>query len=271
MAHKHLHSITCIALLTLLLSACGHAPQQQATVNPTFATLEDLQGHTVAVITGSTSDLLMSDTDNFSGITIVRCATPADLLSIVQHGAADCGIIDTVTLTNFALAQYGLAVDFNLPGGFDVAAAFDPTDEQLCNQFNDFLVQVKSDGTLDDMFARWGSAQLDTVVLPAMPGMESLQGHPIEVAVLTDNPPFSFYRENHWTGLEVELIMRFGLFINRPMHFSAYQFNEVIPVLKSNEADMAAAGMFITPERSAQVLFSHPYYFCKTCCISHKQ
>ena len=38
--------------------------------------------------------------------------------------------------------------------------------------------------------------------------------------------------------------------------------------LRSRRADAAAANLFITPERSDQVLFSHPYYLCKTSCFS---
>jgi ABC-type amino acid transport substrate-binding protein len=141
-------------------------------------------------------------------------------------------------------------------------------DEKLCHQFNDFLVQIKSDGTLDDMMERWCNEQVDTVQMPTIENLEKLKGHPIEVATLSDNPPFSFYRDNVWTGLEVEMMMRFSLFVERPVHFSGYTFGEVIEVLRSRRADAAAANLFITPERSDQVLFSHPYYLCKTSCFS---
>jgi len=148
--------------------------------------------------------------------------------------------------------------------------AFNHKDMELCRQFNDFLVQIKSDGTLDDMFGRWCSNTMDTVHMPSMPELEELKGHPIEVATLTDNPPFSFYRENHWTGLEVEMMTRFSSFIGRPVHFSGYAFGEIITVLRERKADMAAANMFITPDRADKVLFSHPYYLCKTCCFGKK-
>jgi ABC-type amino acid transport substrate-binding protein len=64
------------------------------------------------------------------------------------------------------------------------------------------------------------------------------------------------------------MMMRFSLYAGRPVHFSGYYFNEIIDVLRSRKADAAAANLFITPERSDQVLFSHPYYLCKTSCFS---
>lgn len=272
MVNNRLHflGIACALLVALsgaLFTGCNSAPEAPATVAG-FSSLEDLEGHSVAVINGSTSDVLLSDTNNFSHINLVRCKTPTELFAAISDSVADCGIIDTVVLTTLGMAEHGLAVDFNLPGGFDVAVAFNPKDEKLCQQFNDFLVQIKSDGTLDNMFARWCSQRLDTVVMPTMDELADLKGHPIEVATLSDNSPFSFYKENVWTGLEVEMMLRFSLFVGRPVHFSGYNFDEIIDVLRGRDADAAAASLFITPERSDRVLFSHPYYLCKTSCIS---
>ena len=272
MEHKYLRIgkgwfVWLFALAMTTFAACTSAPEQPATVAG-YASLEDLDGHTVAVISGSTSDVLLSDTHNFSNIALIRFSSPTELVEAVMNDSADCGITDTVVLMTLEMEQRGLAIDFNLPGGFDVAAAFNPKDKELCAQFNDFLVQVKSDGTLDEMFERWCSKQVDTVHMLDMPELAELKGHPIEVATLVDNPPFSFYRNNRWTGLEVELMHRFSLFIGRPVHFSGYQFDEIVGVLLSRKADAAAANLFITPDRADKVLFSHPYYLCKTSCFS---
>ncbi len=256
-----------VAVVMAAVMGCNNAPEQPATVAG-YASLEDLDGHSVAVVSGSTSDVLLSDTNNFANIRLIRYSTPTELIEAVMNDSADCGITDTVVLMTLEMEQHGLAADFNLPGGFDVAVAFNPKDKELCGKFNDFLVQVKSDGTLDEMFARWCSEQVDTVHMLDMPELAELKGHPIEVATLADNPPFSFYRNNRWTGLEVELMHRFSLFVGRPVHFSGYRFDEIVGVLLSRKADAAAANLFITPDRADKVLFSHPYYLCKTSCFS---
>lgn len=273
MVHKLLHTQICrimlyCAALLPLFGACNNASEPLPATIAGHTTLEDLEGHCVAVIEGSTSDVLLSDTNNFSNITLVRCPSPTELISSVESGKADCGITDTVVLMTLDMAKHGLAIDFNLPGGFDVAAAFNPADKELCNKFNDFLVQIKSDGTLEEMLARWSNPTPDTIIVPNMPELANLKGHPLEVATMIDNPPFSFYKDNIWTGFEVEMIMRFSIFINRPVHFSGYNFNEIIGILLSRKADIAAANMFITPDRADQVRFSTPYYLCKTSCFS---
>ena len=113
------------ALLGGLLTGCNNQTEAPATVAG-FTSLEDLEGHSVAVINGSTSDVLLSDTNNFAHIRLVRCETPTELFAAISDSVADCGIIDTVVLTTLGMAEHGLAVDFNLPGGFDVAVAFNP-------------------------------------------------------------------------------------------------------------------------------------------------
>ncbi|MBR3986281.1 MAG: transporter substrate-binding domain-containing protein [Bacteroidales bacterium] len=263
--------------LFLLLTAVGMLAVTSCNNNPTeelpatvaaYTNLEDLDGHTVGVVTGSTMDMMMGDTVNFPNITLVRFDTPSKLINSVEKGETDCGIVDTIQLLAHKLPKHGLAIDFTLSGGFDVAAAFNLNDKKLCEQFNDFIIQVKSDGTLDSMLAHWTSERIDTVNLPAFPELEDLKGHPLEVATLSDNMPFSFYRKNGWIGFEIELITQFGVFINRPVHFSGYNFDEVLPALLSHKADMVAANLFITPDRSKRVLYSNPYYFCKTSCFS---
>lgn len=263
------HLLTALAIMMTVwgFSACTQTPEEPATVAG-YTNLEDLDGHTVGVVTGSTMDVMLGDSENFSNITLMRFSTPTELIDAVRNGTTDCGITDTVQLMTLNLEKHGLAIDFNLPGGFDVAAAFNLRDEKLCQQFNDFIIQIKSDGTIDTMLARWCSAKMDTVYMPEMPELAELKGHPLEVATLSDNAPFSFYRENVWTGFEVELMMRFSIFIGRPVHFSGYTFDEVLGVLLSQKADIACADLFITPDRSNRVLYSTPYYFCKTSCFS---
>lgn len=276
MSRTPLHRLAVAAAIVLLAAACQQAPNTSE--GAPFASLEDLEGSTVAVMEGSTSDVLLSDTNNFANITLLRCGTPTELISAVEQGAACCGVTDTVVLMTRQKEHQELQVYFNLPGGFDVAVAFNHKDKELCNTFNNFLVQIKSDGTLEEMLARWccpgTGATADThdaAPMPDMPELQTLQGHPIEVATLVDNEPFSFYRDNHWTGLEVEMMLRFSLFVQRPVHFSGYAFNEIIDILRTGQSDMAAANMFITPDRAEQVLFSHPYYLCKTCCFGNKK
>lgn len=255
-----------LCVLSLLAVSCVNESPVAEPINNEPTTLEDLEGKSVAVITGSTSDVLLSDSNNFSNITIVRCDSPTELMKAVYNGQAEYGVSDTVVLMNLSCYDKQFEINFNLTGGFDMAVAFAPNNTKLCDKFNMFLIQIKSDGTWDDMIDRWCRNQVDSTT--TMPVLEQPKGRPIEVATLADNLPFCCIKDNVPSGLEAEMMMRFAQYINKPVHFSAYNFNEIIGVLRSGKADVAAANISITPDRADQVLFSHPYYFCKTCCFS---
>ena len=76
-----------------------------------------------------------------------------------------------------------------------------------------------------------------------------------------------FFVEGKQAGLEYELMNSFekylnkGLTADKKIHFVfiAQPFDQLIPSLLSGEGDIVAAGMTITPERSAKVAFSSPY------------
>ena len=275
MNYKSIHIFRSFAALlictaVMALAACHNEPQEPETPQG-FSTLEDLDGHRVGVVAGSTSDMMLSDTNNFPNVQITRFNSPNELFEAIKNDSVHCGITDTAMLLGLDLEKSGMGVDFNLAGGYDVAAAFNMNQAKLRDKFNDFLVQIKSDGTFDTMLNRWCSGRTDTTYMPDMPELAKLKGRPLEVATVEGNAPFSLYRHNHWTGLEVEMMMRFSLFINRPIHFSSYRFDEVIPALRAGKVDAAAATLFITPDRADIILFSNPYYFCKTSCISKRR
>ena len=96
-----------------MLVSCNQTEEAPETVMG-FTCLEDLEGHTVAVIKGSTSDVLLGDTNNFSNITLIQCNTPTDLFKAIESGNAECAITDTVVLMTMKLKEHKMAVDFNL-------------------------------------------------------------------------------------------------------------------------------------------------------------
>lgn len=49
-----------------------------------------------------------------------------------------------------------------------------------------------------------------------------------------------------------------------------YDFNSLIPALNAGEVDAVSAGMFITPERCEQAIFSNPEYVAKTALMVKK-
>jgi len=139
----------------------------------------------------------------------------------------------------------------------DIAAGFHKQQNQLRNQFNQFLQSIKSDGTHEVMVNRW------TVESGMqMPDIEiNLQGPVLKVGVSSDlGLPMSAKVNNQWFGLDIELSKRFASAIGHQIEFVDLPFSSLLPSLVTGKIDMIAASMMISPERSKQINFSDPYY-----------
>lgn len=77
--------------------------------------------------------------------------------------------------------------------------------------------------------------------------------------------PYAFRADGELTGeapaLHREIFSRMG---DIEVEGKQMDFNSLIPALKAGDIDVVSAGMFITPERCAEALFSNPEYVAKT-------
>ena len=106
--------------------------------------------------------------------------------------------------------------------------------------------KIKEDGTYDEIYERWINNAL-TSKLPEIEYDKSKE--PIHVATFSGTPPMSFIQNGELVGFEIELGMRFGEFIGRPIEWCDMYFSGIIPSLVSGKQDMAMASISITEER----------------------
>lgn len=256
----HIFNIVCCLVCLAFFSSCGKSDK----IVYDAATMEDLKGHTVAAMTGSMQEILLSS--HYPEVVIKEVNLPVDAITMVRSHQADYMLVDNISFLNVDLAADGLQYNFeDTTLGGAAGLAFPKDSVALAQQFNDFLARAKAEGLYDEMVERWSSKCLDTVQMPqiAIP-----HGAPVEVAVCQSDMPMSYIAFGDWAGFEIEMLQRFGLTIGRPMHFSGYDFSAIIASLTSGKAAIGAAFMNITPERQQKVLFSDPFWYSKTVCVS---
>jgi polar amino acid transport system substrate-binding protein len=81
----------------------------------------------------------------------------------------------------------------------------------------------------------------------------------IKVGVSADNPPMIFQKDGRFVGIEADNAKAVSGIIGQELKFVDMPFNKLIPALQAGEIDVIMSAMTITPERSAQVLFTAPY------------
>ena len=83
---------------------------------------------------------------------------------------------------------------------------------------------------------------------------------PLVMATTSNSPPY-VYRgaDGEFTGIDVEIARAAAARLGRPLEIRVVASNEMLPAVKSGEADMAGSGLFITKNRLKSVDFSEPY------------
>lgn len=125
----------------------------------------------------------------------------------------------------------------------------------LGGKLNEFIAQIKKDGTLEDMKERWVDEGKDEMPEIDMP--ENPEYH-LRVGTTGILKPYSYYDGTELTGHDIELAYRFAAWLNADVEFKIYDFGGVIAACDTGDVDCVMTNLYITPERAEAIDFSDP-------------
>ena len=147
-------------ILATILTACS-GKQDSSEALPTC--LEDLAGHTVAVPGGGATDLLLS---KYEGINLMRIGI-GEMALAVKSGRAEYAMIQEDQYDAAKMDQQGFRKHFNGIFKGSVAVAFRMDEEKVCDDFNQFLREMRASGEYDKWHHDWLQCQ-DSMVVEAV-------------------------------------------------------------------------------------------------------
>ena len=183
----------------------------------------------------------------------------------ISQGKLDGFVYDRVMM-EFAIAS-GLEnvelLEENLGESMDVAVGISPKSQigNLKDKVNQFLADAKAEGTLDDMYDRWVSKAESTMPEISMPQAPSCK---IKVGTTGTVQPFSYYEGTVLTGYDVELIYRFGAWLNAEVEIKIYDYDGIIAAAEAGDIDCIMANLNATEERRKHIEFSDCVYPSET-------
>lgn len=134
-----------------------------------------------------------------------------------------------------------------------------PKGSALLKSVDSAISQLRADGTLDELTARWTEAEPDDFEAADIPEAEGKNGT-LKVALSPDAVPICFLLDGAYAGIDVELVERIALLLDRKVEFITMDFDALLPALKSGKADMALSDMNATAERREAADFSQAYF-----------
>lgn len=144
-----------------------------------------------------------------------------------------------------------------------IAVGISPRTEipDLTDKINNFIDELKSDGTLDDMYRRWVIEKNET--MPSIPVPESPSEHLI-VGTTGLVRPYSYYSGTDLNGYDIELAYRFAAWLDADIEFKVYDYGAIVMATGSGDVDCSMANLNVTPERSESMIFSQPLFVNRT-------
>ena len=132
------------------------------TANP-ITSYDDLAGKTVSVARGSTNDSIM--TKNFPDTKVERFETIADAMAALQAGKVDALVEGDSTVAQMVEddPNYAVIDDASLfPALVSMGALKE--DQVWINYLNNFIRNLNASGTNQELFQKWGNADLPDIV-----------------------------------------------------------------------------------------------------------
>lgn len=128
----------------------------------------------------------------------------------------------------------------------------------LCSEFNEWLSEIRAEGTLDEMKEFWTGIEppkevYDFSSLPEVNGSLTISCYP-------NGRPDVFYFENSFTGYSIELAYRFCKDRGYSASLIEIPYESMVLALDSGKSDMQVGLLSYTDERAEKVLYSDPIY-----------
>jgi polar amino acid transport system substrate-binding protein len=247
---KFMFLLAILSIVGWLVSGCGESKKY-------ITKLDDIKTESIGAMTGTTGEQLAKK--RFPEATIKSFDDIMDAVAALKSNQLDAVITSFPTALNVSKRNPDL---YYLPEPVDyenTAIAVRKGNRNLLAKLNEFINELKNDGTLKDMKRRWFKKELtpyETVEIKP-----TLKGNLLKIGVSATREPFCYVNEKRdVTGHDGELARRIGLKFNRPIQFVDMKFSALISALQSGKIDMIVTGMTATEERKKKVDFSESYF-----------
>lgn len=230
--------------------------------------VSDFNGKRAGITTGSIHDRVVRSVLPQSPI--FEYSNYTDLTTALKSGKIDYFLAGTETASHIIDAEETLACLDEPVMALDIGAMFTKTEkgEKLKAQMDDFIAQMKKDGTLDEIYDYWSQTQSASTPVD-MSGLTGENGT-LRFATSGTKVPASFVADGKIAGTDPDIAVRFCREYGYAIDVFTVDTAGIIPGLATGIYDFSLSEMVITDERKESVLFSEPYHGADLLLIARK-
>lgn len=261
---KKLSGVLLASAMVVSLAACGgsgdsgkEASGESADQAEAITSIDQLEGKTIGVQTGTTGDIYV--TDEFGEDCVERYNKGFEAVQALQQGKIDAVIIDNEPAQVFVDENEGLKILDEAYTEEEYAIAVSKDNKELTEQLNEALAALKEDGTFDAIFDYYISGEGEPYTID-----ESVERDgQIVMATNAEFPPYEFHEtvdgEDAIMGIDADVARAICDYLGKELVIEDMAFESIITAVQGGKADVGFAGMTVTEDRLKSVDFSDTY------------
>ena len=241
-------------LFAVSMAGCGSSASTAKKVEVT--SVEDLADLKIGVQTGTTGDSQASDAVNADS-QMQRYNKGADAIQALKNGKIDCVVIDSLPAEKFVAANDDLKIVEGIFDTEEYAMCFKKGNE-LRDEFNTALAELKEDGTLDEIMSNYIGDEVGQHPYESPADVDRSNGTLI-MATNAEFEPWEYKEGTDIVGIDADISQAICDKLGYELKIEDMAFETILASVNSGKADFGAAGMTVTPAREESVDFTDTY------------
>ena len=241
-------------LFAVSMAGCGSSASTAKKVEVT--SVEDLADLKIGVQTGTTGDSQASDAVNADS-QMQRYNKGADAIQALKNGKIDCVVIDSLPAEKFVAANDDLKIVEGIFDTEEYAMCFKKGNE-LRDEFNTALAELKEDGTLDEIMSNYIGDEVGQHPYESPADVDRSNGT-LTMATNAEFEPWEYKEGTDIVGIDADISQAICDKLGYELKIEDMAFETILASVNSGKADFGAAGMTVTPEREESVDFTDTY------------
>ena len=222
--------------------------------------VDDLDGKTIGVQTGTTGDIYASDYEgDEAGTKIERYNKGADAVQALKQGKIDCVIIDEQPAKAFVEKNDDLKILDDVFADEEYAICIEKENSELTQQFNQAIAELKADGTLDSIISNYIGDDTKGKTPYESPADADHSKGTLKMATNAAFEPYEYYDGDKIVGIDIDMAKAICDKLGYDLEIDDMEFDSIITAVSKGKADFGAAGMTVTEDRKKNINFTDTY------------
>ena len=244
------------ALLFVLVLCVGVCSADEAKLKSP----SDLKTEKLAAQRGTVGQFLAEDLlGDKKALLLTTYEKYVDAIAALRQGKVRAVIMDEMPAKRFLSEVEGLAIMNEPLSEENYAIGFRKGNTELVSQVNKALAEMKADGTMDKIFAKYLDGDYSAVKPEDIDFNKGAKGGKLFVGTEAGFAPYELKVGTGFIGIDVEMCAYIAKKLDRELVIENMNFDALPMAVSTNKVDMICAGITVTDERKENMDFSDNY------------